>query len=64
MVAHQREPAAGELHPDLMASAGVQPDADKSAFPICQTIVGQPGFFDAGALAIHHEDFVFAAVFE
>ena len=32
MIAHQGKPPGGELHPDLMAAAGMEPDAYQALF--------------------------------
>ena len=62
MVANQREPPAGKLYPDLMAAAGVEPDADQTGFPLGQAAKFQPGLFNAAPLTFYHENLVFLAV--
>lgn len=62
MIAHQREAPAGELNPNLVAAAGVEPDADKTGFSLCQPHIFQPGLFYAAALALYHKDLVLPAV--
>ena len=64
MVAYQGEATAGKLHPDLMAAAGVEPDANQGGVGVRQASVFQAGIFDPLALFFDGEDLVFAAVFE
>ena len=63
VVAHKRKAPAGKLHTDLVASAGVEPDADEGGIPLCESAVFQPGFFYAPAFPIYHIHFVLFAVF-
>ena len=64
MVAHQGEPPAGELDPDLVAPSGVEPDADQAFFALGQPAEFQPGVLDTLALLLHGEDLVLPAVLE
>ena len=64
VVAHQGEAPAGELDPDLVAAAGMEPDADQTGFSGRQTGKFQPGVFHALAFFFHGEDLVFPAVLE
>ena len=63
MIAYQRESAAGELDPDLVAAASMEPDADQTFFTGCQTGKFQSGFFDPAPLAFYHKDLILFAVF-
>ena len=47
VVAHQRIPTGGKLHPYLVAPSSVQTNADETAFPGGKTGEFQPRFFDA-----------------
>ena len=62
VVAHQGKPPGGELHPDLMTSAGMKPDAYQCGITALQAHKFQPRRFYTGALLFHHKDLVFSAV--
>ena len=64
MVAHQRKATAGKLHPDLMASAGMQTDLHQTFFSGGNSLKFQPGWLYAGSLFFDHKNLVFAAVFK
>ena len=64
MVTHQREATAGELDPDLMAAAGVQPDGNEGSITLGETPKFQPCGFDTGSLLFYNKNLVFTTVFE
>ena len=64
VVAHQGETSAGELHTDLMAAPGVQPDVNKALFAGAKTIIFQPGEFYAFSLFFDHKNLIFPTVFK
>ena len=64
MIAHQGEAPAGKLHPDLMASAGMQADMHQGIFSRFLAGKFQPCLFDTAALPVHYKDLVAAAVLE
>ena len=63
VIAHQREPSAGELDPDLVTAAGVKPDMNQGSLSFGQTMKFQPGGLNALTHPLDHEHLVFAAVF-
>ena len=63
MVTHQGESTAGELNPDLMASAGVQSDADQTFFSCSESTEFQPCFFNATPFPLHNKYFIFKFIF-
>ena len=63
-VTDQRKSTAGKLHPDLMASAGVEPHPHQGCLAAPKPCEFQPGFFDTLALLFYHEYLILAAVFE
>ena len=62
MIAHQREPAGGKLHPDLVASAGIEPHTHQRLLSCLEGMEGQAGFFDAFSLSLYYKNLVFAAI--
>ena len=46
VIAHQRIPTGGKLHPYLVTPPSVEADADETAFPGGKTGEFQPRFFD------------------
>ena len=61
MIAHQGKATAGKLHTDLMAAAGVQPDAYQ-VIAVANKL--QACFFHTLALLFYYKNLIFAAVFE
>ena len=64
MLTNQRETPAGKLHTDLVAAAGMEPDADKTFCSRTKCPELQTGFFDTFPFLFDHKNLVFAAVFE
>ena len=64
VVAHQRESPAGELHTDLMAAPGVQPDVNKALFAGTKALILQPCEFYALSLFFDHKNLIFPTVFK
>ena len=62
VITDQWEPTAGKLYPDLVASAGVEPNVHQAGFPGTKAFEFQPGFLNTAPLPFHHEDFVLFAV--
>ena len=61
MVAHQGEAPGGKLDSDLVAAAGVQPDADQAFFSGSQGLKLQSGFFDTLSLFLDNKNLIFEA---
>ena len=64
VITHQRISPGGELDPDLMAPAGMEPHMDQGSITCGEPPEFQPGLFDPGPLALHHKHLVLPAVFE
>ena len=64
MIAYQGEAPAGKLDPDLVTSAGVQPDAYYGCFSTLKPGKLQPRVFHTGALPLDNKDLILAAVFK
>ena len=64
MIAHQREPPAGKLHPNLMAAPGMQADAHKTHFSGTQTLKFQMCVLHTLAFGFDHKNLVLTAVLE
>ena len=62
VVAHQGIAAGRKLDPDLVAAAGVEPDADEACLACAQPHKFQPGFFHAAPLPFHNEDLILLRV--
>ena len=62
MVTNQRKTPAGKLDPDLMAPSSVEPDMNQTGFSGGNPPEFQPGFLNAGPLALYHKDLILPAV--
>ena len=62
VVSGQRKAPGSELDPDLVAAAGMEPDADQAFIPGGEPPEFQPGFFHAAPLPVHDKDLVAPAV--
>jgi len=62
VISHQGEAAAGELHPNLVAAACMEADADKAGLAFGQPFVFQPGLLYAASLPFYHKNLVLFAV--
>ena len=62
VVAHKRKAPAGKLHTDLVASAGVEPDADEGGVVAGQTGKSKARGFYTGTLPLDHKDLILPAI--
>ena len=62
VIAHQRVSAGGELHTDLMASAGIKPYSYQTIFATGQAGIAKPCLFDTLSLFLDNKNLFFAAV--
>ena len=62
MVTHQRKSTTGELHPDLMTSAGVKAHMHQTGFPFRQPLEFQPCLLYTAPLTFYHKNLVLFAV--
>ena len=63
-VTYQGEATAGKLHPDLVGTAGMEPNPDQGGFPGRQPGKFQSGSLYTGPLTLYHKNLVLSAVFE
>ena len=63
VVPHQRIPPAGKLHPNLVASAGVEPDTHQAGIALFQLEEFQPGGLYSLALPVYNKYLVFGRIF-
>ena len=64
MIAHQRETAAGKLHPNLVAAAGVQANVYQRLFAATQTVELQSCVFNTFAFFLNGKNLVLFAILE
>ena len=64
VVTNQWETTAGELHTDLVTSAGVETDVYQRCCSGGLSDKLQTGFLHPVSLPLHHENLIFAAVLE
>ena len=62
VIAYKRIPSAGELYPDLVTAAGMEPDTHQAGFAGFQNMIFQSCRLDSGPLPIYHKDLVFLGV--
>ena len=63
VVAQERIAPAGKLHPNLVASAGVEPDPHQAGIALFQPEEFQPGGLSSLALSVYNKYLVFCCIF-